>query len=444
MSVIELGELTQDEEEPPPAPPVRLDRRLVRQVSIVVIAVLALLGVTGSTPSVRHNIRPLWSTDFAEGDTTALDDTTLYTGQRVDGRAMLTAYDLATGRKRWTVPTDGDTTIPLRPVVGGVLVMPETMVDASIPQDDGSFMIQTYTSSTIARDAGTGRELWTLRGDALGTYTESVLLGETDGQGGLTRLRMVGLHDGLTRWTTAIHDIDVWAVADAGGKPTQILLGDPTGLLTVLDYADGSTVHTGRVSGHWPRIAGNGVYAGLQVIGGRLVVSRADNETTESTIYRLDDFQELWHFDGFVIDCGTVLCSMQANGLAGRDPGTGRTLWQRTDLNGVWPLINGRFLGNGPSSLGPYQMVDSATGRGIGDAIRGEPTWSSSTLSGSVLLVGVVAADYHLSSVIQLDLDTGRGYLLGTIKEVVHFGCQSAPGYLVCARPDGLDVIAVG
>src|ERR1700761_755867 len=115
MSVIELGEVSRDEEGPPTAPPVRLDRRLFRQIAIVVVAALALLGVTGSTPSVRHNIRPLWSTPFEEGDTP----------------------------------------IPVRPAVGGVLVMPETVVDARIPQDDGTNMIQTFTSSTIARDAAT-------------------------------------------------------------------------------------------------------------------------------------------------------------------------------------------------------------------------------------------------------------------------------------------------
>jgi hypothetical protein len=446
MSVIELGELTRDDDRPPPPVPVRLDRRLVRQVALAVLAVLTVLGVTGSTGSVRHNIRPLWGTAYEEGDSMALDDTTLYAGQRIDGLAFLTAYDLATGRKRWAVPSDdGDTSIPLRPVVNGVLVMPKTTVDDSIPQDDGSFVIQTYTSSTIARDASTGRTLWTLPGDALGTYADSVLLGVTDGYGSLKRLSVAGLRDGVTRWTTELHDIDVWTIADAGGTPRQILLGDPTGLITVLDYADGSTVHSGRVSGHGRRVSGTAVYAGMQVLGDQLVVSRSDNEDIASTVYRLDDFQELWQFDGFVVGCGVVLCSMEEGGLSGRDPATGHVLWSRTDLNGVWPLpAGGRFLANGPSSLGPYQMVDSATGHGVGEAVRGEPTWTGSTLSGSVLLIGVVAENYHLSSVIRLDLDTGRSYLLGAITETVHFGCQSTPGYLVCARPDGLDVISVG
>jgi hypothetical protein len=443
MTVIELGELTRDEQAPPPAPPVRLDRRLIREVTVVVIALLTVLGVTGSTSSVRHSVRPLWSTGYGEGDSMTVDDTTLYAGRLADGNATLTAYDLATGRKRWTVPAGGET-VALRPAVGGVLVMPDATADVRIPQDNGTFMVQTYTSSTIARDAGTGRALWTLPGDALETYPGSVLLGESDNHGSLTRLRVVGLRDGVTRWTTTVRGIDVWAVADAGGRPTRIVLGGPSGLLTVLDYADGSTLHSGPVSGQWPKIGDNGVYAGLQVIGDRLVISRADNESNESTVYRLDDFQELWQSDGFVIDCGPVLCSMEATGLVGRDPVSGRSLWRRSDLSGMWPLADGRFLGNGSSSLGPYQLVDSATGRGVGDALRGEPTWTGGTLTGSVLLVGIVAADYRLSSVIQLDLDTGGSYLLGTVKAVAHFGCESTPGYLVCAGPDQLDVTAVG
>jgi hypothetical protein len=441
--VIELGELTRDGETPLPAPPVRLDRRLMRKAAVVVIAALTVLGVTGSTPSVRHTLRPLWSTSFGEGDSMTVDAGTLYADQRRDGRMTLRAYDLATGRVRWAAPA-GDSTVSLPPVVAGVLVTPDSFFDARIPQDNGTFMVQTYTSSTIARDSGTGRTLWTLPGDALATYPGSALLAESDGQGSLTRLRMVGLRDGVTRWTAPVRDVDVWAVADTGGRPTRIVLGAPSGVLTVLDYADGSTVHTGRVGGQWPRPPGNEVHAEVDVIGDRLVISRADNDSNDSTVYRLDDFQELWHSSGFVIDCGAVLCSMENTGLAGRDPETGQPRWRRSDMGGMSPLANGRILGNGSSSLGPYQLIDPADGRAIGDLVRGEPTWTGGRPSGSVLLVGPVAADVHRSSVIQLDLDTGRSYLLGTIAEVQHFGCQSTPGYLVCARSGGLDVTAVG
>jgi hypothetical protein len=444
MTVIELGELTHDGDTPPPPRPAHLDHRLARQVMVVAIAVLTVLGATGSTPSVRHSLRPLWHTTFNDGDSMSVDATTLYAGQRGDTGVMLSAYDLATGRKRWSVPA-GDDTVSLRPAVDGVLVMPDTTQDARVIQQDGTFLVQPYTSSTIARDAGTGRALWTLPGDALEIYPGSVLMGESDNRGVLTRLRVVGLRDGVTRWSTPLHDIDVWGVADAGGSdPTSIVLGDPTGLLTVLDYADGSTVHTGRVSGQWPQPPGDEVHVGVGVIGDRLVIYRADNDRNDSTVYRLDDFQELWHSAGFVIDCGVLLCSMENTGLAGRDPETGRSRWRRSDLGGMSPLANGRVLGNGSSVLGPYQLVDPADGRPIGDLIRGEPTWTGGRPSGSVLLVGPVAADVHRSSVIQLDLDTGHSYLLGSIREVEHLGCQSTPGYLVCVRSGGLDVTAVG
>lgn len=447
MTVIELGEMSRGREVLPPAPPVRLDLRFARKAAVVVIAVLTVLGVTGSTPSVRHTVRPLWSTGFGEGDSMTVDAGTLYAGQQRDGRVTLTAYDLATGRVRWAVPT-GDSTVSLRPVVAGVLVTPDTVSDARIPQDNGTFMVQTYTSSTIARDSATGRALWTLPGDALAiypgsaTYPGSVLLGENDSLGSLTRLRLVGLRDGATRWTEPVRNIDVWTVADTGGRPNRIVLGAASGVLTVLDYADGSTVRTGRLDArqHPDR---DGAYASLQVFNGLLVASRADTDSNDFTVYRLADLQELWRSDGFLIDCGVVLCAMQSTGLAGRDPQTGQVRWRRTDLGGMWPLANGRFLGNGSSSLGPYQLVDPATGRGSGDLVRGEPTWSDGTPSGSVLLTGIVA-DINRSSVIQFDLDTGTSYLLGTISEVTRFGCQSTPGYLVCARPGGLDVTAVG
>jgi hypothetical protein len=443
MTMIELGELSRDGEAPPPAEPVRLDRRRVRQVALVVVAVLTALGVTGSTGSVRHNIRPLWSTSFEEGDSLTVDGDTLYAGQRHGFDVTLTAYDLATGRARWAMPA-GDSTVSLQPAVDGVLVMPDTVTDARIPQANGTFMVQTYTSSTVARQAATGRALWTLPGDALGTYSGSVLLGETEGTGSLTGLRVVGLRDGVTRWTTPVRDVDVWGVADTGGAPTRIVFGDQSGRLTVLDYADGSTLHTGRVAGKWPRNGSSAGYASLEVIGDRLVISRSDDEGDQSVVYRLDTFQELWHSRGFVTDCGAVLCAMSSDGLVGRDPATGRARWSRSDLTSIWPLAGGRFLGNGSSALGPYQLVDSATGRGLGEAVRGEPTWVGGTPGGSVLLVGAVVTDFRRSSVIQLDLVTGASYLLGSIREAEHYGCQSVPGYLICARPGGLEVIAVG
>jgi putative pyrroloquinoline-quinone binding quinoprotein len=443
MTVIELGELTRDDDREPPASPARLDRRLIRRVTVLVIAVLTVLGVTGSTPSVRHTVRPLWSTSFAENDSMTIDGDTLYAGQQRNGQVTLTAYDLATGRVRWAVPA-GDATVSLPPVTAGVLVAPGTFDDARIAQNDGSFMVQTYPSSTIARDAATGHTLWQMPGDALATYPGSVLLGESNGNGRLNRLRVVGLRDGVTRWTRSVPGVDGWATADTADTPTRIVLSSPTGVLTVLNYADGTTVHTGRVRGQWPDTGTNGLYASLEVIGDRLVVSRADHDGNSSVVYRLDDFGEQWHTDGYVIDCGPVLCSIGHDGLVGLDPATGRPRWRRSDLGGVWPIGNGRVLGNGASTLGPYQLVDPATGRGVGDVVRGEPTWSGGPLTGSVLLVGVVAADAHKSSVIQLDLDTGVSYPLGTIDEVQHLGCLSATGYLVCAHLDSLDVTAVG
>lgn len=437
MTVIEL---TDGPGAAPPPPPVRLDRRLFRQVSIVVLAALTVLGVTGSTPSVRHNLRPLWTTSYGDGSSMFVLGHTLYAGQARDGNATLAAFDLATGRRRWTVPAGGDSVAPVA-ARDGVLLLPQALTDVRIPRDGDSFAGQTLTSSTIARDATTGRALWTLPGDALEAFPGSALMARNNLSGHLAGLRVVGLRDGVTRWSRSLRDVDAWGVDVRGGAPAHILVADRSGLLTTVDYADGSTVRTGRVGGFHQRDAAG--YAGLHVIGDRLVITEADDHRHESVVYRLGDLRELWHSGGFLMDCGTVLCATEEDGLSGRDPDTGRRLWSRPDVSGVWPLAGGRLLANGPSGQGPYQLIDPRTGRGLGDTVHGEPSWNGLP-TGAILLVGTITGDYRRSTVVQLDLGTGRSYLLGAIDQAGQSGCVSTPGYLACARPGGIEVTAVG
>jgi outer membrane protein assembly factor BamB len=441
--VIDLGELTGAEGLPPPAP-VRLTRRLIRQIAVSVVAVLTLGTVTASIPPNRPEIRQLWSAPFGEGDASMLTGSTLYLSRGTAGNPTLTAYDLATGRVRWRTST-GDPVNGLLPVTDGVLLMPESVGDVRIRQDDGSFLNSTQITRTLARDSDTGRLLWSQGGDVMREFGDSVLLGESDDQGRLTRMRVIGLRDGVTRWSRPVRGVEGWDVAKIGGRPAQIVLTDAAGALTLLDYADGQTVRTGKLLWHGPpQQQDSGVSTDLVMIGDYLVISRSDNTAQVSTVYRLATLQELWHVDGFVLDCGPALCTMDGSGLVGRDPATGRPRWRVPGMANVWNLGHGRILADSPSARGPHQVIDAASGRTIGYPVRGDATWVYAPLPRSVMILGIEATDPGASTVIRLDLDTGAPSLLGTIKEADYYGCQGVPGYLTCVRPGKLEVTAVG
>jgi outer membrane protein assembly factor BamB len=439
--VIELGVLTGDEDPPPPAP-VRLTRRTIRQVAVSVVAVLTLFTVTASIPPTRHHVRVLWSAAYGEGDATMLTDTTLYLSDDAPGRPTLSAYDLATGRVRWTAPT-GDPVPGLLPVLDGVLVTPGSEGDVRIPQPDGSFLNSTQVTRTEGRDPDTGRVLWRRPGDVLREFGDSVLLGESDDQGRLTRLRVVGLRDGTARWSRPVQGVEAWDVAETGGRPTKIVLVSASGLLTLIDYADGRTVRTAQVEWNRPPRP-NGVSTNLLAFGEYLVISRADESAQVSTVYRLATLRQLWHVDGFVMDCRPALCTADLNGLVGHDAATGRPRWRATGMANAWNLGDGRILADAPASRGPHQIIDATTGRPIGDPVRGQATWLYTPRSGSVLILGLAPNRPGVSTVVRLDLDTGGRTLLGTIEEADYFGCQGVAGYLACVRPGRLEVTAVG
>jgi PQQ-like domain len=439
--VIELGELPREEPLLPPAP-VRLTRRLVRQIVLSAVAVLTLCTVTGSIVPVRHEVHRLWSTPYGEGDAMIVEGGTLYLSRGSVGQQHLTAFDLPTGRVRWSTPADAGSGVV--EVLDRVLIEAASTGDVEIPQPDGSILHSTQVDSTMVRDADTGRELWRHPGDALRVYTTSVLLGESNSQGKLIRLTVVGLRDGVTRWTRAVHAVDGWDVAATGEQPTEIVLADPSGVLTVLDYADGRTGRTGKVRWLAQQQPDDGISTSLTVIGDYLVVTLSTNTAQASTVYRRSTFQKLWHANGFVLDCGPVLCTSDDRSVVGRDPVTGQVRWSAPGMGTVWYVGDGRLLADAPTTAGPHQIIDAVSGRRIGDAVRGDATWVYFPVPPAVVVLGSAPGRPGLNTVIRLDLRNGSRSLLGTIQQAEYSGCQAVPGYLTCVRPDKIDIIAVG
>jgi hypothetical protein len=438
--VIELGELTPD---PLPPAPMRVTRRLVRQVGLSVIAVLTLFTVTGSVTPVRHQVRLLWSTPFSQGDSEMIDDDLLFVDRASAGTPSLSAYDLATGRMRWRSTTDTAVN-GLTPVVGGVLLTPQNGDAFAIRgPDDGSFRYATQVVATVARNAASGRVLWRQAGDERAAFGDSALLSRSDVRGRLTSLRVVGLRDGVTRWTRSVPDVDSWAVGHDGDRPTVIVLADSSGTVTVLDYATGRPLGTGRVPWYTPQQLDSDI-AVVQVIGDYLVITRSNHSPEVATIYRLATLQELWHTASIMLDCGPILCTTDAAGLTGHDPTTGRVRWQVPGLGFAWNLGGGRLLADSGATRGPNEILDAATGRPFGVAVRGEGTWDDTPPEPYVVVLGLEPDEPSRSTIIRLDLGSGAISLVGTIAATGYYGCQAVPGYLTCIRQSTLEVTAVG
>src|SRR5690242_7920882 len=86
--------------EPAGAP---VDPARVRRLVLVVLTVAGLLALTGSAAAAPARVRALWTTAFRPSDAVAVDGGTVYLNRSVaSGPAEVFAYDLPTGRPRWS------------------------------------------------------------------------------------------------------------------------------------------------------------------------------------------------------------------------------------------------------------------------------------------------------------------------------------------------------
>jgi len=423
MTLIDLGDVAGAAAEPA-ATPVDLPR--LRRLALAVLAVAGLLASAASAPPAPALVRPLWAAAFRPGDTMALDGRTVYLNRTGPaGPPAVTAYDLHTGRLRWSTPIGA--------AVAGNGVR---------PVGDVLLVTRGEAGGTIALDAATGEQLWLSDGDASPSVTRgAALLAETDQFGVTTALRLVGLRDGREVWGHAIAPAEQWATLAENGRPTAIVAVTRTGDATVYGFADGTVRHRARIP--W-----NGVYnTTLFAAGPYLVVVRTASAQTAATVYRGADLHALWRSDeliGYVTGCGPLICTAGVRGVAGREPATGREVWRRTDVNFVWDLGDGRLLLSAAANLASATtvLVDAATGRTIGSPFSGPQAFSVD--AGSLLLLRGTRTPPDRTTVSRLDLATGRQTQLGAVQRFAEQDCRATPGYLLCPRGDTLTVTAVG
>lgn len=438
MTIIDLGEITATDFEPP-RPPARGLRRLIRPITLAVVALLTVVTATASARTAAPiGLRPLWNVPLAGTDAVYLAGDMLLVNRLNDSpdRATLTGYDTATGAVRWTADAGEVSSYPDLVTSSGTVLQP--VATNEVQADDSTV---GYTATTAALDGATGARRWQLDASAVHAVGETVLMAEHDTKGRVSRLRLVRLGDGGTIWSRALT-----ANGAAAASDDAVVTIDDHGTVTVLRWADGSVLRTRAVP--WrPDQLPQGLHTDVGIIGDALILSRWDQEgSAVSAVYRLDTLTESWHSNGYVGDCDVVLCSVEDDHIVARDPLTGAERWRRPVASNPYPIGAGRLLTESPVDAEGQLLIDAATGRTIATLGPGDRPWTWGRAGGPLLLVQPIGtAPLHVT-VRQIDRATGAEFVLGALDWMGDdvSGCQVGSRYLVCPGHDRLTVTAVG
>ncbi|MFC3991662.1 outer membrane protein assembly factor BamB family protein [Actinoplanes siamensis] len=410
-----------------PAPrPTRPGRR---RAPVAVALACALTLSAAATPPVPL-VRQLWTADVLQQDGLALAGDAVYVARQT----TLTAYDLATGAVRWSrgSPWDADQLVSMV-VSDGMVRLAGPRVWGATP--DGGQMV--FPAEVTVLDAATGSLRWRRPGEVKQSTADAVLLGDRDPHGALRALRLVGARDGGLRWERPLtHVLD----AQVGSSRIVTLTAD--GDVAVYRYADGAPVTSRRVES-----GGAGLNTVALVSGERLFVTRTDPRGATVTAYRLDDLTRLWRQRtlraAYLVDCGPVLCLSRGAEVAGLDPATGEPRWLLPGRGGVSVAGPGRLLAYSNDEQPTQALVDAATGRVLGDGGAGWPMPAGAAADPGILF-RVSAGDPTRTVVSRIDLASGRITTIGTVASIVGVRCDGSGHYLVCRRPDGIVVTALG
>jgi hypothetical protein len=446
MTVIELGEVTSapDDDNPGVARELGLDRRLIRRLAPAAVAILCALTVTGSGQPAPPPVRILWRVPFSDVDAKTVTEDSAYVYRSLDGAGVLTAYDLATGRARWT-RGNPDTEGWLQPAPeAGLLLMAGDRQTVDLELGSGTVHAGEFVRETVALNAATGAEVWRAPGEAESLYRDTALMADHDAKGEQVRVRMIRLRDHSTIWTRATPGVRNWAIANDGDRPDKIVMGTATGRITTLRYADGAVLGTGAVPWAESRPE-DGVFTYLSATKDVLLANRTTEHHSATTAYRLDTMAQLWWIGetrGFPFDCTPGVCVDEGPGLASHEPLTGRRLWLLPGVAIADPIGDSRLLVGDGAEEGQQSVVDAVTGAMIGEPAFGALAYQSGPRS-SALVLRSTSEPPGRTSVTRWDLRTGRLDVLGTTDRVDGNRCEAVTHYLTCVRANRFEVTAV-
>jgi outer membrane protein assembly factor BamB len=341
------------------------------------VALVVATGAGSAVPVVR--LVPVFDVPLGSSGVFAMGEENLYVAETgVPAVARLSGYRLSDGHPLWTVPLGiGDPSDDWYRAVS----YPDLLVVDAGPQE-------SVLADTAAYDPANGRELWRHSGRIVGRVgPDRALLvtalpgpcpaGDCDGVQNFDQtpqeLALVDVRTGATAWTLRMSGVRYAGVAfDWSGYPVLRRMAeiDEDGRLVVHDLATGAA--TGTLDLHATNPALYSVVLTDDLLLLRTLAPQ-QSETGEArlTAYDTGTLARRWSVpvdtDGFMAQCGPVLCGSGQGGTTALDPADGRVLW-RLPNRAIGPEFSPGLLLAYPliaplSDQGSAWVVDARTGR---------------------------------------------------------------------------------
>ncbi|WIM95621.1 PQQ-binding-like beta-propeller repeat protein [Actinoplanes oblitus] len=433
MTMIELGDVSEPAA-PGPEGAAPFRRRTRSRAAAAVLAVLCAIGLTGSVRPGPPTVRQLWSMPVPDGGYPDYVDGQAVLFRTEPGGAVLTAYDLATGKVRWATPMGPEPTWTMPREAAHRLYVADHL---NTLLEDGSPAF--FASATAALDSRTGAVSWRHSGQMMAGDATTALFADWDGRGRIASLHLVRAADGVPIWDRAIDPAQALVAPDYPAAPDQVVAVTAAGTLTTFRYADGEPLATRRSSplAREPWMA--------LMTDGRLIDIRYGADPSV-TAYQAGTLTELWHSSGLGPDvnvntCDPTLCLADREVLHVLDPRTGEEHWTARQTGAV-PIGAGRLLVNS-SGMSNSRIVDATTGRTLTGVVDGTALFPPRD-DGALLVLRPWGYPDLRTAVLRLDPATGRTTLLGTLQRLAG-DCRPVGRYLTCVDADTvLSVTDVG
>jgi hypothetical protein len=439
MTVIELGDVASGSA--PRATP-EFDARIRRRAGAALLVVVCLLTLGGATRPGPVQVQTRWSIPLTGDYRFAAAGGTVVAPTPTGGVA---AYDLDSGRLRWTHPMPEPNSAPTVAAGPGVALLATGRLANQFLGTDGNQYLAEYYRGTLALDLATGRERWHADGTELArSAAGTILLGDLVGDGAtVSAVRMVRLRDGAVLWTRPESPPVTLTVAGSDPRrPDRVVAVGPGGDTVVLAWADGRPLTAGHLD--WqPEPLGVGRTAEVFADGVNVYVRYGGDIGGSLAAYGLTDLRPRWTADNAAevsaFACGRVVCVFEPGSFAAYDPVTGRPLWRQVGLQGV-DVAGDRTLLVQDAALETWAIYDAVTGRsrgrpGLGFLVRDSDT-------DEVVLIAPTTDPPSRTSVSRIDPDTGRQSLRGVVDRVGDLGCLLTAEHLVCGTTNSRLTVA--